>query len=145
MVKLLGGSELETTPTAQCDMMPPLTGGLRVEFAADEPRPPTRMPIGPAAAGGVVKAPASRRTSPEAIHGIYGSFVGRYQASGRSREGDIDAGRLWAVSGATRRGLWNVVARGTHHGEGKGGKLCAGCLGSRNGLRGSGRLVGQAV
>ena len=69
------------------------------------------------------KAPASRRASLEAIHGIYGSFVGRHTASGRSREGDINAGRLWAVSGATSRDLWNVVAGGTRHGEGKGGKL----------------------
>ena len=76
--------------------------------------------------GGWAKAPARRRALAEAIHGIYGSFVGRYQASGRSREGDIDAGRLWAVSGATRRDLWNLVARDTRHGEGKGGTLCAG-------------------
>ena len=93
-------------------------------MVADKPRPPQSMPIGPAAAGGVGKAPASRRASLEAIHGIYGSFVGRYTTSGRSREGDIDAGRLWAVSGATSRDLWNVVARDTRHGEGKGGKLC---------------------
>ena len=76
--------------------------------------------------GGWTKAPASRRALAEAIHGIYGSFVGRYTTSGRSREGDIDAGRLWAVSGATSRDLRNVVARGTRHDEGKGGKLCEG-------------------
>ena len=95
--------------------------------------------------GGWAKAPTSRRALAEAIHGIYGSFVGRYQVSGRSREGDIDAGRLWAVSGATSRDLWNVVAQGKRHYEANGGKLCLGCLGSRNGPRGSGRLVGQAV
>ena len=72
----------------------------------------------------MAKAPASRKALAEAIHGIYGSFVGRYTTSGRSREGDIDAGRLWAVSDATRRGLWNVVAQDTRHGEGKGDKLC---------------------
>ena len=114
-------------------------------MVADKPRPPQSMPIGPAAAGGVGKAPASRRASSEAIHGIYGSFVGRYTASGRPGEADIDASRLWAVSGAESHGLWNVVTQGTRHGEGKGDMLCSGLLGSRNVPRGSGRLGGQAV
>ena len=91
------------------------------------------MPIGPAAAGGVAKAPASRRTLAEAIHGIYGSYDGYYTASGRPGEADIDASRLWAVSGAESYGLRNVVAQDTRHGEGKSGKLCLGCIGSRNG------------
>ena len=72
------------------------------------------------------KAPASRRASLEAIHGIYGSYDGYYTASGRPGEADIDASRLWAVSGAESHGLRNVVAQGTRHGEGRGGKLCAG-------------------